>query len=102
MRSSRSRTPCCASDTNSTASTSLSASVATFCMYSPRRFFGVVMPGVSRNTIWLPSRVSTPRTRLRVVCARSDTMATFCPTKRLSSVLLPALGQPMSETKPER
>src|SRR5436305_10669100 len=38
--------------------------------------------------------------RLRVVCGLSDTIASFVPTMRLSSVDLPAFGRPMRETKP--
>src|SRR4051794_17447938 len=38
--------------------------------------------------------------RLRVVCGLSDTIASFVPTMRLSSVDLPALGRPMRDTKP--
>src|ERR1700680_4591600 len=40
--------------------------------------------------------------RLRVVCGLEVTMAIFCPTRRFSSVDLPALGRPMMATKPER
>src|SRR6476646_1786997 len=38
---------------------------------------------------------------MRVVCGFSVTMAIFSPTRALSSVLLPALGRPKIETKPE-
>src|SRR5215471_13328016 len=40
--------------------------------------------------------------RVRVVCGFSVTMAIFSPTNALSNVLLPALGRPIMETKPER
>src|ERR1700722_19873954 len=39
---------------------------------------------------------------VRVVWGLSATMATFWPTRALSSVDLPALGRPIKETKPER
>src|ERR1700674_59186 len=39
---------------------------------------------------------------VRVVCGLSATMATFCPTRALSKVDLPALGRPTRETNPER
>src|SRR5688572_28500343 len=38
--------------------------------------------------------------RVRVVCGLSETIASLCPTMRLSSVDLPALGRPRKETKP--
>ena len=39
---------------------------------------------------------------MRVVCGRSDTIATLVPTSRFTSVDLPTLGRPTSETNPER
>ncbi|MPM91268.1 hypothetical protein SDC9_138396 [bioreactor metagenome] len=39
--------------------------------------------------------------RLRVVCARFDTIATFWPTSALSIVDLPTFGQPMIAIKPD-
>jgi hypothetical protein len=39
---------------------------------------------------------------LRVVCALGVTIASFWPTNRLSKVDLPALGAPISATKPHR
>src|SRR5438093_12306940 len=38
--------------------------------------------------------------RVLVVWGLSETIASFVPTSRLSSVDLPAFGRPMSETKP--
>src|ERR1051325_560221 len=38
--------------------------------------------------------------RARVVCGLSETIASFWPTMRFSSVDLPALGRPMSATAP--
>src|SRR2546425_1793378 len=43
-----------------------------------------------------------PVMRLRVVCGRDDTIESFVPTRRLSSVDLPALGRPMRATNPAR
>src|SRR5208282_2306680 len=40
--------------------------------------------------------------RLRVVCGFDVTMATFCPTKRFSSVDFPAFGRPTMATNPAR
>src|SRR5579871_732652 len=40
--------------------------------------------------------------RLRVVCGLGEMMASFSPTRALSSVDLPALGRPRMQTKPER
>ena len=53
------------------------------------------------NTICASGVVTTPWIDVRVVCGLSATMATFCPTRAFSSVLLPALGRPMMETKPD-
>src|SRR5215468_829447 len=39
--------------------------------------------------------------RVRVVCGFGVTMASFSPTSAFNRVLLPALGRPMMETKPE-
>src|ERR1700722_6341809 len=59
------------------------------------------MPGVSTSTIWASSRFSIPWMRLRVVCGLGETMATFWPTRVLTSVDLPALGRPTIATKPD-
>ena len=58
------------------------------------------MPGVSTNTICPSGMFFTREIRFRVVCGLSETIATFAPTMRLSSVDLPAFGRPMSETNP--
>ena len=50
------------------------------------------MPGVSKSTIWPSGRLTTARMRLRVVCGLSETIATFWPTRRLTSVDLPDVG----------
>ena len=64
------------------------------------RCIGLWIPGVSMNTIWPPAALRTPTMRWRVVCGLSETIATFWPTNRLSSVDLPAFGRPTSETNP--
>src|SRR6266545_1786359 len=43
-----------------------------------------------------------PTMRLRVVCGLAETMDTFCPRMRLSSVDLPAFGRPTKATTPKR
>src|SRR4051794_26409566 len=59
------------------------------------------------KTIWPPGRLPfgltfrMPWMFMRVVCGFSVTMAIFSPTSALSSVLLPALGRPIIDTKPE-
>ena len=70
-------------------------------MRSFMRCVGLWMPGVSKRTIWPSGRFKTARMRLRVVCGLSETIATFSPTSRLTSVDLPTLGRPTTATKPE-
>ena len=60
------------------------------------------MPGVSTKMIWLWSSAVMPRSRARVVCTLWVTMATLPPTIWFSKVDLPALGAPISATKPQR
>jgi hypothetical protein len=43
-----------------------------------------------------------PVMRWRVVCALLLVMLIFCPTRALSSVLLPTLGRPTMATRPQR
>jgi hypothetical protein len=57
-------------------------------------------PGVSSSATCASGRVTTPRILPRVVCGLGETMATFCPTSRLSSVLFPTLGRPAMAAKP--
>ena len=40
--------------------------------------------------------------RFRVVCGFEVTIATFCPTRRFSSVDFPAFGRPTIATNPDR
>ncbi len=63
---------------------------------------GLKMPGVSTKTICASSWVAMPRTMARVVCTLWVTIDTLAPTSWLTSVDLPALGAPISATKPER
>ena len=51
---------------------------------------------------WLSAVVEIPRIVCRVVCGLDDVIATFCPTKALVSVDLPALGRPTRQAKPAR
>ena len=44
--------------------------------------------------------VRTPRIWVRVVCGRSETIATLVPTMRFTNVDLPTLGRPTRETNP--
>src|ERR1051325_7142796 len=60
------------------------------------------MPGVSKKTIWASGMVRTPWIAVRVVCGLSATIETFVPTNEFTSVDLPVLGRPSTETKPER
>ncbi len=71
-------------------------------MARSRRRLGLKMPGVSTKTIWLAPTIAMPRMRLRVVWTLWVTIETLAPTRRLSSVDLPAFGAPTSATKPQR
>src|SRR5262245_52214331 len=51
---------------------------------------------------WPSGRVRIPRTRFRVVWGFGETMASFCPSRRFSSVDLPTLGRPMRLANPAR
>ena len=53
-----------------------------------------------RSASW--PTMAMPRTIERVVCTLWVTIETLVPTSRLTSVDLPALGAPMSATKPQR
>src|SRR5262249_46326861 len=64
------------------------------------RKWGRWMPGVSTSAISAPGSLATPRTRFLVVCGLSETIATFSPTSRLTSVDLPTLGRPTTATSP--
>ena len=51
---------------------------------------------------WAPSLVVMPRIVCRVVSGFDEVMATFCPTRALVSVDLPALGRPTRQANPAR
>ena len=58
--------------------------------------------GVEEDELRRPGRFTTARMRLRVVWGLSETMATFWPTSRFTSVDLPTLGRPTTVTNPAR
>ncbi len=53
------------------------------------------------NTTWASGPFQTPRTWLRVVCGRSETIETLVPTSWLSRVDFPTLGRPTNVAMPE-
>src|ERR1700754_4159545 len=63
---------------------------------------GEKIPGVSIKMSWADPSIAMPRTSVRVVCTLGETIATLLPTSALVSVDLPALGAPISATKPQR
>src|SRR5882672_5355786 len=91
-----------ASTTRQTRSTSSTARRAVFSMKSPSMPAAGRSPGVSTKTTCAPARFLMPVIRFRVVCGRGDTIESFSPTRRFKSVDFPALGRPMSDTKPAR
>ena len=95
IQRSRPVTPAPPSTTNNSTSTSGMTLRASRVMYSPRRCLGLCRPGVSTNTTWASPRVSTAWIRWRVVWGLSETIATFSPTRPLTSVDLPTLGRPI-------
>src|SRR5262249_46463765 len=66
------------------------------------RFLGLKIPGVSTSTTWARPDIAIPRMIERVVCTLWLTIETLVPTRRLIKVDLPALGAPISATKPQR
>src|SRR5690606_10424456 len=84
-----------------TKSTSLRVFLATFIMKSPSLCFGLWMPGVSMNTIWLSSVVTTPWTFFLVAWGLSLMIAIFWPTTRLRQVDFPTFVRPMIEINPD-
>jgi hypothetical protein len=84
------------------ASASLAPPQAVVTMARSRRRRGLKMPGVSMKTICARLWMAMPRTMARVVCTLWLTIDTLAPTRRLTSVDLPALVAPISATKPER
>ena len=83
----------------STPSSAVSADSLRRC---PSCVFGRWMPGVSTNTTWASSVVSTPRIWWRVVLGRDEVIVTFSPTIVLIRVDFPTFGRPAMVTNPER
>src|SRR2546427_4730960 len=79
-----------------------SACATSSIIWRPRAESGRCTPGVSIRTICACGRLMIPWMRLRVVCGLGDTMATFWPTSRFTSVDLPTLGSPTMAANPER
>ena len=104
MKRSPGPTPCSPLTTNRTTSESASSRSTRRCMRSVRTSRGRCTPGRSVRTSCQPAAtsVATPRIARRVVCGRSETIATLAPTIALTRVDLPAFGRPATPTKPER
>ena len=85
---------CSPFSTNSAASASASARSTWRCMRSVSASRGRCTPGRSTSTSCQSSPVAMPRISRRVVCGLSETIATFPPTIRFTSVDLPAFGRP--------
>ena len=56
---------------------------------------------MSTNTTWASGRSRMPRTSVRVVWGLSETIDTFEPRMRLSSVDFPTLGRPTIVQNPD-
>ena len=69
-------------------------------MYSPKRCFGLCIPGVSIKTYWFPFTLSIPFIVSLVVPALSETIATFSLTSLFISVDFPTLGLPTTAINP--
>src|SRR4029077_3374591 len=95
-------TPCSPLRINSAASAPSSSRATLPAMRVVSASRGRCTPGRSTSTICPSSRVHTPRIALRVVCGRSETIATLAPTITLTSVDLPTFGRPAKATKPLR
>src|SRR5712671_1240361 len=91
-----------ASMRNSAASASFSVCRACCTIRAFRPPRAECKPGVSSRATWAPGRETTPRMRERVVCGLGETMASFWPSSRLSSVLFPTFGRPTMAAKPAR
>ena len=94
--------PLRASISTPTRSASCAPLQAVVTMARSSRRFGVKMPGVSTKMSCDWPATVMPRISARVVCTLCETMVTLEPTSALSSVDLPALGAPISATKPQR
>ena len=93
--------PCARRPAGTTASASPAPPQADVTMARSSRRLGAKMPGVSTKMICAAPSSAMPRTSARVVCTFRETIDTFAPTSWLSSVDLPALGAPISATKPQ-
>ena len=85
-----------------TTSTSDQVSATKALSRSPSNVFGLWTPGVSIRTSWPSGRVTIPRIVWRVVCGRSEVIATFWPTSALVNVDFPTLGRPTMQANPLR
>ena len=96
--------PCSALTTKSTTSAPSSSCSTRRCMRSVSTSRGRWTPGRSTSTsCHAPvGSVATPRLARRVVCGRSEMIATFAPTIALTSVDLPTFGRPARPANPER
>ena len=68
----------------------------------PSSVRGLCSPGVSTRISCAVGVVAMPRIVCRVVCGFELVIATFCPTRALVSVDLPALGRPTRQANPAR
>ena len=75
---------------------------AVVTMARSSRRLGAKIPGVSTKISCDAPSIAMPRTSMRVVCTLCETIETLEPTSALMSVDLPALGAPISATKPQR
>src|SRR5262245_55892622 len=94
--------PRLASISTPTMSASCAPAQAVDTMARSGRRRGATIPGVSMNTSCASPSMAMPRRSARVVCTLCDTIVTLVPTNALISVDLPALGAPISATKPQR
>ena len=103
MKRSPGPTPSSPLITTRATSDSASSRLTRSCMRSVRMSRGRCTPGRStRISCRSASRsVATPRIARRVVCGRTEAIATWEPTIALTRVDLPALGRPASPMKPE-
>ena len=104
MKRSPGPTPSSPLRTSSATSESASSRSTRRCIRSVSTSRGRCTPGRSTSTSCQPASrsVATPRTARRVVCGRSETIATRAPTIALTSVDLPTFGRPARPTKPAR
>ena len=102
MKRSPGPTPCSPLSISSAASAAVELLLTRRAMRAVSASRGRCTPGRSTSTSWQSPLWCTPRIARRVVCGRSETIATFSPTTALMNVDLPTLGRPASATKPLR